>query len=542
MPALLTFTVSVDGPADARLRRFRVSLPRAPKWERARTGQLLELLITRALACDASAPRSSAHLATMRGPIGNDEPLRAHVCTGDEVRLCEGEAPRGESTSLWMWGEGGQLGKVSALSGVNVTAIALGSSHAAVLTGSGLVLTWGANDYGQLGTGDEVAHSAPRVVSALARSARVRLLACGPRYTAVVSAAGELYTWGQNQPSSTPSRFYDSWLNAGAREHADERRRLREWQQAREGELGGGQDAGGAQPQLDSCCGLGVRELACGTEHMAIVDEAGEIYLWGYNDQGQCGLQRGQLRSATRFLGLQKPRAPLQLPSHPSTPFALRPLRVACGAAHTLVLTSDHQLFGFGCNTCGQLGLAERTTRLLPTRVPWDDRSAPIVDVIAAGHATMVRLADGRALLLGRLAAGSGNGFLPLMPPVGRREGGGANDAAAGNDDGGGEDAGGNGGGGNGGDGDGEPSRAAAGFELPSLPLAVSDNVMRMAMSDAHVLMQAAGDSSILGCARTPRPLPMSLRAASRCCAPLGAAAPASAARLCLAYARISLS
>lgn len=491
----MSFTVAVESPeGDCHKRRFRVSLPRAPRWERARAGELLELLRARALAGDARSPHSSTHLATPRGPIGNHEPLHAHVCAGDELSLCDGEPPHGESASLWMWGFGHPLAKVAALGGVDVRAVALGSSHAAVLTGSGLILTWGANDFGQLGTGDEVPHSSPRLVRALARCMRAQLLACGPRYTAVVSAEGDLYTWGQYQPSNAPQRFYTSWLNSRARERErDEldavgrepppRERTNSWTRAR-----------------PSVCGLSVCALACGTSHMAIADDAGELFVFGYNDDGQCGSQ-----GAHRYSGLQKPCLPLSLPSLSAVPFAQRPLRLACGGAHTLVLTAEHELFALGSNVLGQLGLPERRSRIAPTRVPWRDPS-PVVDIVAAGHASLLRLADGRAVLLGQLSAGPGVSALPRLPAAPGRadvqraaEGGVADgDGAA---DGGGVGAGADGAG----DGGHEPEHrpfARAAFELPSLPLPVGRDVCRAALSETHALLQAGADGALFGCAR----------------------------------------
>ena len=45
-----------------------------------------------------------------------------------------------------------------------VRRVAMGEEHALVVTMVGLVLSWGRNDCGQLGTGDERPFAAPRVV------------------------------------------------------------------------------------------------------------------------------------------------------------------------------------------------------------------------------------------------------------------------------------------------------------------------------------------------------------------------------------------
>jgi hypothetical protein len=96
----LHFTVAVDcdEAAGDSPRLFRVSLPRAPKWERALAGDVLRLLSTRVLAANSRGGDRRAHLATARGPIGNDEPLRAHGASC-WLGAAVAQTPRGPSGS-----------------------------------------------------------------------------------------------------------------------------------------------------------------------------------------------------------------------------------------------------------------------------------------------------------------------------------------------------------------------------------------------------------------------------------------------------------
>jgi alpha-tubulin suppressor-like RCC1 family protein len=416
----LHFTVDLEPPLDGatQRRRFRVSLPHSAKWERARVGEVLQLLCANTAGGGGSAAEGEEkHLATWRGPIGNHELLCEHVCPGDELRLCSGEPSTRERTSLWMWGACGPLATVPALHGVEIRSVALGNAHAAVVTAAGLVLTWGENGCGQLGTGDEEPHAMPRVVRGLARSAAL-VVACGPRYTAVITEAAELYTWGQHQPSNAPVRFVSSWLNrlAGTR------------------------------------CGVGVAQVACGGSHMLALHADGDVFAWGYNEDGQCGV--------APHASLQKPGVPLVLPFD-----AGRPLLVAAGASHSLVLTEGGCVFGFGANSHGQLGLPTRTARVQPTRVARGERSA-VADVVAAGHASLLRLADGRALLLGKLEGGGS--AIRLDSLATRSADGGAHD---------------------GGGGDADAEGGDAGLDMLATRLPVGTDVRAMCMSEAHALL-----------------------------------------------------
>ncbi|XP_032226752.1 secretion-regulating guanine nucleotide exchange factor isoform X2 [Nematostella vectensis] len=75
-----------------------------------------------------------------------------------------------------------------------------GWSHVVVATDQGRVYTWGRADYGQLGGGDELqqnGHSAePREVKCLRG---VKQLACGAEHSIAISGDGQVRTWGWNE-------------------------------------------------------------------------------------------------------------------------------------------------------------------------------------------------------------------------------------------------------------------------------------------------------------------------------------------------------
>jgi len=89
-----------------------------------------------------------------------------------------------------------------------------------------------------------------------------------------------------------------------------------------------------------------VTRLACGngSEHMLAIGSTGHLYGWGFNQYGQLGLGHKfeRIVHPTRVKG------------------QLRDKRVTLAATsygHSLALTSDGTVFGFGLNTRGQLGV-----------------------------------------------------------------------------------------------------------------------------------------------------------------------------------------
>ena len=73
--------------------------------------------------------------------------------------------------------------------------VAIGSDHVCALTNANQVYTWGSGAFGQLGHGDRLDGHQPRAVEHLARLP-VQKVACGFKYTACVTTIGDVYTFG----------------------------------------------------------------------------------------------------------------------------------------------------------------------------------------------------------------------------------------------------------------------------------------------------------------------------------------------------------
>lgn len=129
----------------------------------------------------------------------------------------------------------------------SIRRIAIGSEHALALSATGLVLSWGANDCGQLGCAHTSHRNSPHVIRTLATSVVVEV-AAGARCSGAICAAGWLWSWGSQQPASLPSRFHSSWANASGR----------------------------------SACGKDCRAVAYGDAHSLVLTTAGDVWCVRY--------------------------------------------------------------------------------------------------------------------------------------------------------------------------------------------------------------------------------------------------------------------
>ncbi|TDH16305.1 hypothetical protein EPR50_G00018530 [Perca flavescens] len=93
--------------------------------------------------------------------------------------------------------------------------------------------------------------------------------------------------------------------------------------------------------------------MSSGRAHSMAVNEQGQVFAWGAGEGGQLGL--GTAEAAVRI-----PRLVKRLCDH-------RISQVMCGNQHCVALSRDGQLFTWGQNTSGQLGLGKgEPGRLLP--------------------------------------------------------------------------------------------------------------------------------------------------------------------------------
>ena len=109
--------------------------------------------------------------------------------------------------------------------------------------------------------------------------------------------------------------------------------------------------------------GLFPVQVVAGNEVTAILDTNGNVYVWGYNVNGSCA---------------HKPPGSKSAPSRVMTPRLVRALqnklvrRICCsnGSEHVFAITSTGELWGWGFNKYGQLGIGHKTEAIFePTRV-----------------------------------------------------------------------------------------------------------------------------------------------------------------------------
>ena len=286
---------------DAARKLHRITLPRS--WNSSNVSRLTTLLSKR-----YGLPAWDCHLECVRGPVDSRLAICAAIVRKEVTTLARGPPPLTPTAlarnrrTLWIWGrcvDGVVLPAPRRQPGLGVhqvLRVGVGEEHVVVATQVGLVLSWGRNDCGQLGTGDERSVAAPRVIRVLA-AVRCVDVACGARCSGAIEEAGRLWTFGANQPSNQPQPFHASWCNAHAATSA----------------------------------GLDVCAVAFGHTHTLALTRSGVVWSWGYNEAMQLGWTEAVANHLLR-IGFQKPRTPLAIDA--------QVVAIACGEAHSACITS----------------------------------------------------------------------------------------------------------------------------------------------------------------------------------------------------------
>lgn len=257
--------------------------------------------------------------------------------------------------TLWCWGEisGGRgvQRRPVALSAGGWTAVALGgraAAHGCAIHFQGSLWCWGANTARQLGQDSGASADAPLLVA----DGPWERVATSETVSCAVRAGGALWCWGE--PDRVPLTAATGLLQQVNDQLGYERIELGEthgcsirqgvlscWGENRGGQLGIGELVGETLALPRAIAGEQWRELAVGATHTCGIRRDQSLWCWGGNDFGQLG--QGAAAGAAA--------SPLRV--EPASRWQV----VAAGDAHTCAITDQGELYCWGSNERGQLGI-----------------------------------------------------------------------------------------------------------------------------------------------------------------------------------------
>jgi alpha-tubulin suppressor-like RCC1 family protein len=252
--------------------------------------------------------------------------------------------------------------------------ISAGWYHSLFLDDQGEVLTCGVNARGQLGLGHTQSEKTPQPIKSF-RIGPIIAIAGGGRHSLILNNQGETFIFGN---------YRDLTINHIETYHC--------------------------LPKIIEAVDLGkIKALATGAAHSLLLNHRGQVFSFGSNDSGQLGLGDNKYRDVPTLMTSlildeiiaiasrqdhslllnkqgrvyscgnngkgQLGRGELKVNFDQSLPLLISSLKIgsiiaiSAGGSHSLICNSHGQVFSFGDNHYGQLGLGDRNNRSIPTLI-----------------------------------------------------------------------------------------------------------------------------------------------------------------------------
>ncbi|CAG2106785.1 unnamed protein product [Medioppia subpectinata] len=207
---------------------------------------------------------------------------------------------------------------------ISVKSVSCGAQHSLVLTDFG-VYAFGSSRFGQLGLGSDVVMSRNPIIISELVDKDIVCVDCGQYHSLAISNSGVLWTWGWNVFGQLGHRHIDDIHTPQVVQYFKQ---------------------------------MKIIQAFAGFGHTIALDCDGIVYSFGNGTYGQLGLG-----NCDKYNFPQKPMA-----INIST-LRAKIMKICTGSLHSLILTSDGNVYSFGRGSDGQLGHPSVKELKLPAKI-----------------------------------------------------------------------------------------------------------------------------------------------------------------------------
>ncbi|KAF9647737.1 RCC1/BLIP-II [Thelephora ganbajun] len=228
----------------------------------------------------------------------------------------------------------------SPTSNVKVSSVACGENHILIISTTGALYAWGANEGCQLGVASHGANTLGSPVKIiLPHSRRVVRVAAGGMHSFAIDSVGDVWSWGLNFRGQTGIDTDEDRCG----EVIETPRRVSTMCKG--------------SPVL---AGSRVVEIACGEFHSIFLLDDGRVFTCGAYDSGQLGLGPSHILASVNKINHPRVRAGIAVPREVRFPFPLRKreriIGIEADSRRSMAWTESHP-FVWGMGNVGELGL-----------------------------------------------------------------------------------------------------------------------------------------------------------------------------------------
>ena len=219
--------------------------------------------------------------------------------------------------------------------------ICAGWEHNIIITKKGKVFSFGHNQCYQCGSPNLEGKESimePKNISKNNQNLKAIAASCGNEHSLILSNEHTVYSFGSNEDGILGVNL-DSDLNKELN-NTTEKKKLKSYKLNKI-------DFGEYTNKII--------EISCGTVHNLALTYDGKIFSWGSSQGGQLGLSLNELESYPGFKKNYYIQSPILIPFTNNIDTNI--IKISCGEAHSLALSSEGKVYCWGFCSNGQLGL-----------------------------------------------------------------------------------------------------------------------------------------------------------------------------------------
>ena len=285
----------------------------------------------------------------------------------------------------------------------NIQAISVSSIHSLCLDYDGNVFSFGSNKCGQLGLGVNFYDLECTTIPQKVDLPPIRQISCGFNFSMCVSDNNTLYSFGSNytgqlgitqdedikevcSPHIVKSLEDIDFIECGGKFCICKtlNNELYGWGENTNGQLGIGNINNHRMPFKIDCYPSDILDIKCGLLHTLVLTSAQEVYSCGYTFFGAIGRELDSEHPYSEVL--QKIETLSEI------------VRIECGYVYSMCIDTFQNLYVFGDNASGQLGVGSKIKQRVPIKHPLSN----IIDISSGGLCTFVKTSDDEIYAFGR--------------------------------------------------------------------------------------------------------------------------------------------
>ena len=261
------------------------------------------------------------------------------------------------------------------------------ASDVVFVTNSDEVYAFGSNKNGRLGVGHQLVVEEPTLIKELCGKGVIKI-SSGCNFMAALTSSGEVWTWGVvtwvfGARQGIPGLIWSKANCNPIRDIECTNYCINLLSQSGQLVWFGNYQHDFVRKHMSTLKDHLIISMACGCDHTLALSSCAKILAWGRNTEGQLGIGTRNCvdSSSPQVIALN-----------------VTIKQIACGTNHSLLLSNNGNIYSFGSNNYGQLGIGNSSAEVKPQVIK---KAIEFIEICAIGNTSMALSKTGTIYIWG---------------------------------------------------------------------------------------------------------------------------------------------